>query len=55
MIDPLIRAGVAAIVTDQVRLGMRAPDTHMLTSDTVRLQPTLVQQRLQALRAACKR
>lgn len=31
MIDPLIRAGVAAIVTDQVRFKIRAVDVHVLT------------------------
>ena len=34
MIDPLIRAGVAAIVTDQVHLGLQATDTHALTAQS---------------------
>ena len=56
MIDPLIRAGVSAIVTDQVRATVRDARHWSRHADRARSclsQPTLVQQRLQVLRAPC--
>jgi hypothetical protein len=56
MIDPLVTAGVAAIVTDQARMRSRmcrATPFAALTRGLLPRQPTLVAQRVAALRAPC--
>ena len=52
MVDPLIRVGVLAIITDKARAARAVAALHRLSVCCAQ-QPTMVQERLTALRAVC--